>query len=75
MKNYFRLNLFSISVAVFIPFLSGNIYRTTGEVERLDPAINEFIPQNAKIEILAEDGRSEGRMDSRKFPAFSDVPQ
>ena len=77
MKNYFRLNLFSISVAVFIPFLSGNIYRTTGEVERLDPAINELIPQNAKIEILAEGyDWSEGPVwiPNGNFLLFSDVP-
>ena len=46
-------------------------------MERLDPAINELIPQNAKIEILAEGyDWSEGPVwiPNGNFLLFSDVP-
>ena len=77
MKNYFRLNLLFVLLLAFVPFLHGNTHRTIGEVERLDPAINKLIPENAKIEILAEGyDWSEGPVwiSNGNFLLFSDVP-
>ena len=34
--------------------LSGQSYPTAGSVERLDPRMNQLVPQGAKIEVLAE---------------------
>jgi gluconolactonase len=51
---------------------------TTGTIERLDPAFDSIISQNAKIEIIARDLIwSEGPLwvDSEKMLLFSDVPQ
>ncbi len=52
-------------------------YETTGSVERLDPAINELIPEGAEIEILASGfDWSEGPLwlESQQALIFSDVP-
>jgi gluconolactonase len=53
-------------------------YPTTGSIERLDDAINELIPENARIEILAEGFNwSEGPvwLATEGMLIFSDVPE
>jgi gluconolactonase len=57
--------------------LVGKDYRTTGSVERLDASINQLIPLDAKIEILAEGyDWSEGPVwiSQGDFLLYSDVP-
>ena len=52
-------------------------YKDIGEIERLDPAINELIPNEAKIEILAEGFEwSEGPLWVPELEGviFSDIP-
>ncbi|MDH5609162.1 MAG: SMP-30/gluconolactonase/LRE family protein [Cyclobacteriaceae bacterium] len=52
-------------------------YQTTGSIDRLNPAINELIPEGAEIEILASGFRwSEGPLwvEDQQFLLFSDVP-
>lgn len=50
-------------------------YPTLGGIERLDPALNALIPQNAVIERLAEGFLwAEGPVWMDKFLVFSDVP-
>jgi len=52
-------------------------FKTTGSIERLDPAINELIPENAKIEVLAEGFTwSEGPVwiEDGQYVLFSDIP-
>src|SRR5512133_3158553 len=53
-------------------------YKTIGNIERLDPALEAIISKDAKIEIIAEGfDWSEGPLwiDSRKMLLFSDIPQ
>jgi gluconolactonase len=53
-------------------------YKTIGNIERLDPALDAIISKDAKIEIIAEGfDWSEGPLwiDSRKMLLFSDIPQ
>ncbi|MDN5211195.1 SMP-30/gluconolactonase/LRE family protein [Fulvivirgaceae bacterium BMA12] len=53
-------------------------YRTTGSVERLHDEVNQLIPANAQIEILAEGFTwSEGPLwlAEEKMLVFSDVPE
>lgn len=52
-------------------------FKTTGSIERIDPAINELIPKNAKIEVLAEGFTwSEGPLwiEDGQYLLFSDIP-
>src|SRR5436189_6345295 len=52
--------------------------KTTGTIERLDPAFDSIISPSAKIEIIARDLIwSEGPLwvESEKMLLFSDVPQ
>jgi gluconolactonase len=52
--------------------------RTTGSIERLDPALDAIIDVNSKIEVLAEGYTwSEGPVwiESQKMLLFSDVPE
>jgi gluconolactonase len=52
--------------------------RTTGSIERTDPALNELINEDAQIEILAEGYKwSEGPVwvESQHMLLFSDVPR
>jgi gluconolactonase len=52
--------------------------KTTGTIERLDPALDSIMSPNAKIEIIARDLIwSEGPLwvESEKMLLFSDVPQ
>ena len=53
-------------------------YKTTGSIERLDPALDSIIAPGAKIEIIAEGfDWSEGPLwiEQYKMLLFSDVPQ
>ncbi len=53
------------------------VFKTTGSIERLDPAINELIPENAQIEVLAEGFTwSEGPVwiEDGQYLLFSDIP-
>ncbi|MEL7145306.1 MAG: SMP-30/gluconolactonase/LRE family protein [Bacteroidota bacterium] len=58
---------------------STKTYPTTGSIERLDPALDQLIDKNAKIEVLtgAEFQWSEGPLWIEEIDAviFSDVPQ
>lgn len=52
-------------------------YRTTGSIERLSPKLDELIPADAKIEILAEGFEwSEGPLwlEEQQMVIFSDIP-
>ena len=75
-----KKSIFTISI-LFLLFSSyslvGKNYPTTGSVERLDASINQLIPLNAKIEILAEGyDWSEGPVwiSEGDFLLYSDVP-
>jgi gluconolactonase len=52
-------------------------YKTIGSIERLDPALDNIISSNAKIEIIAEGFEwSEGPLwiEKQNMLLFSDVP-
>src|SRR5690606_28976301 len=52
-------------------------YAVTGEIERLDPALDQVIDSNAKAEIIAEGFEwSEGPLwvEAHQMLLFSDVP-
>jgi gluconolactonase len=53
-------------------------YKTIGTIERIDPALDNIISPNAKVEVIAEGfDWSEGPVwiESKKMLLFSDVPQ
>lgn len=59
------------------PLATQKNYKTTGTIERLDPAINNLIPENAKIEVLAEGFTwTEGPLwiEDGQYLLFSDIP-
>jgi len=66
-----------IFIFLAIPFFSCNKYKTTGTIERSDPAFNNIVDENAKVEIIASGyDWSEGPIwvESEKMLLFSDVP-
>lgn len=53
-------------------------YRSIGEVERLDPHLNDLLPENASLEVIAEGFEwSEGPVWNHRenFLLFSDIPR
>src|SRR5438477_747566 len=79
--NY-RLLMILLSVLSFTNTLIGQPsstkYKTIGTIERIDPALDNIISPNAKIEVIAEGfDWSEGPVwiESKKMLLFSDVPQ
>ena len=78
----FMIDKHAIQILTLILFLCGPLlgaanYPTVGSVERLDPRMEQLVPQNAKIEILAEGYVwSEGPVWVAKgnFLLYSDVP-
>lgn len=80
--HVFNCKLIYISIVkVFIPvllfvFLSCNRSRSIGEIERIDPSLDEVIVAGSKPEIIAEGYRwTEGPLwiDEKKMLLFSDV--
>ncbi|MGE5858908.1 MAG: SMP-30/gluconolactonase/LRE family protein [Ignavibacteria bacterium] len=69
----------SVSFIFFICFLSfSQQMKTTGKIYSEDPALNDLIPENAVIEVLAEGfGWSEGPVWIKDggFLLFTDIPQ
>ena len=60
-----------------ILLISCNRYKTTGTIERYDPAFNQLVKENAKVEIIASGyDWSEGPIwvETEKMLLFSDVP-
>ena len=59
------------------PSEQASVYNVTGSVERLDPAIDDLIPKDAKIEVL-DSGHvwTEGPLwvDEGSYLLFSDIP-
>jgi len=75
-----KFSSFIVMSFIFLASCSGveNItYQTIGEIERLDPQISKLVPEDAKIEILADGfGWSEGPvwvMDGQ-YLLFNDIP-
>lgn len=80
----FKKFFYSLSLILILGFFAiaqeklMNTYKTTGEIFREDPAINELIPDDAVIEILAEGfGWSEGPVwiKNENYVLFTDVPK
>jgi gluconolactonase len=80
------LKKFSIVVSMFILFYSSSCaqevnmkdYKTIGKIQREDPAIDELIPRDAVIEVLADGfDWSEGPVWIKKegFLLFTDIPK
>ncbi|MEQ8836324.1 MAG: SMP-30/gluconolactonase/LRE family protein [Lacipirellulaceae bacterium] len=83
MKNFRFLSLVLVNVlAFFCSTTFAKEYKATGEIERLDSAMDALVPPDAKIEVLAEGFTwSEGPVwipqkdaISDGFLLFSDVP-
>ena len=54
-----------------------NAYEHIGQVDRIDAAINDLIPEDAKIEVLAEGfDWTEGPLwvEEGEYVLFSDIP-
>jgi len=70
---YSILAVFSLACST----LPVNTYRTIGRVDRLDPALNAMISEEAEIEILADGfGWSEGPVwiKDKNYLLFNDIP-
>ena len=82
--NYHLLRILTIIGAIFL-FNNKSMsqaasakHKSIGTIERIDPALDNIISPNAKIEVIAEGfDWSEGPVwiESRKMLLFSDVPQ
>ncbi|SEL66200.1 SMP-30/gluconolactonase/LRE family protein [Parapedobacter koreensis] len=78
MKPILILGVLTVAIACNNTQQSGQMkYKTTGHIERLDPALDAIIDTNAKAEIIAEGfDWSEGPLwvESKQMLLFSDVP-
>ena len=70
--------IISIVLLAFCAGCTSKDYKTTGSIERLDPALDSIISADAKIEIIAEGFQwSEGPLwiENQHMLLFSDVPK
>jgi gluconolactonase len=83
MRNYFIISLLAVTISCNSNTKNKNQpleekYKTTGTIERLDPALDSIISPDARAEIIAEGlDWSEGPVwvESQKMLLFSDVPR
>ena len=53
MINKHAFQILTLILILCGPLLGATNYPTVGSVERLDPRMDQLVPKNAKIEILA----------------------